>query len=166
MRIHGPNDEVVMNMAEDPRGLCPPWIDDLTEAVGHCIETGLVPVAYDVWGPDEPDQAEDLDDPWEVHFYPSVSELVGGPKDGALIYPGLSVDVLGLLESFEDIEDLSWSSRSRNREPRYDGAVLDLLGWYTGHPVRLRIFDEPPDDATVDSVIEHRSGRLRPKDPP
>jgi hypothetical protein len=153
-------------MAGDTAGQCPPWVDDFTEVVGQCIETGLVPIAYDVWGPDEPDQPEDLTDPWEVHFYPSLSELVGGPKDGAVIYPGLSVEVLSLQEAFDEIEDLSWSSRSRNREPRYAGAVLDLTGWYSGHPVRLRIFDEPPDDATIDTVFEHKSGRLRPKDQP
>jgi len=124
------------------------------------------PAAYDVWGPDEPEEPEDLADPWEVHFYPSLSELVGGPEDGAVVYPGLSVDMLALTESFDAIEELSWNSRSRNKEPRYKGAMLDLLGWYCDHPVRLRIFESPPSDATIDTVLEHRSGRLRPKDQP
>jgi len=153
-------------MSGDAAGSCPPWIDDLTEVVGQCFDTELAPIAYDVWGPDDPERPEDLDDPWEVHFYPSLSEMVGGPKDGAVLYPGLSVDLLALQGSFGEIEDLSWSSRSRNREPRYRGSVLDLSGWYCGHPILLRIFETPPDDATIDTVIEHRSGRLRPKDQP
>ena len=151
---------------DDAEGLCPPWVDDLTDAVGLCIETGLVPFAYDVWGPEKPGESEDLADPWMIHFYPSLSELVGGPEDGAVIYPDLSVDLLALQECFDDLEDLSWSGRSRDHEPRYDGAVLDLTGWYCGHPIWLRIFDVPPDDGTIDTVIEHWSGRLRPKEPP
>jgi hypothetical protein len=153
-------------MAEGSKRVCPPWIDELTEFVGMCVETGVVPFAYDVWGPDEPDQPEDLDDPWLVHFYPSLSEVVGGPKDGAVVYPGVSVDMLALQDLFEDIEDLTWNSRLRNREPRYDGAALSLSGWYDGHPVDLRIFDVPPDDGTIDTVFEHRSGRLRIKEQP
>ena len=149
-------------MSEDADGPCPPWIDEFTEDVGDCVSTGRVPVAYDVWGPEEREAAENLDDPWEVHFYPSLSELVGGPEDGTQIYPGLSVDLLELQECFDDIDDLSWSNRLKNREPRYNGAVLDVTGWYQGHPVWLRIFDAPPDDASVDTVIEHHSGRLRP----
>jgi len=153
-------------MAEDAVGVCPPWVDRFTDAVGRCVETGLVPFAYDVWGPDDQERPEDFDDPWEVHFYPSVSEMVGGPKDGTLIYPGLSVDLLGLLGPFDDIEDMSWSGRTRNRVPRYDGGVVEVRGWYRGHPVRLCIFEEPPDDATIDTVLEHGSGRVRPKDQP
>jgi hypothetical protein len=141
-------------------------MDDFTEAVGECFETGLVPIAYDLWGPDKPEQPESLEDPWMVHFYPSLSEMVGGPKDGAVVYPNMIVDMLGVQESFDEIEDLRWSSRSRKHEPRYDGSVLDVMGWYRGHPVWLRIFDVPPDDGSIDTVIDHRSGRLRPKVPP
>src|SRR4051794_29890656 len=153
-------------MAGDNAGPCPSWVDELTDAVGDCFETGLVPIAYDVWGPDDPSGQEDLDDPWVIHFYPSLSELVGGPKDGAVVYPGVGIDLLALQEFFDDIEILSWNSRSKKHEPRYDGSVLDLTGWYQGHPVWLRTFDAPPEDASIDTVIDHWNKRLRPKDQP
>jgi hypothetical protein len=153
-------------MAGDAAGKCPPWIDEFTDDVGECFKTGVVPVAFDVWGPDDMEGPEDLADPWVVHFYPSLSEMIGGPKDGAVVYPGISIDLLALMEFFDEIEEFRWGSRSREHEPRYDGAVLDLTGWYWGHPVWLRTFDAPPDDGTIDTVIEHRSGRLRIKDQP
>jgi hypothetical protein len=148
-------------MAEEANPTCPAWVDAFTEAVGHCVKSGVVPVAYDVWGPDDPEKPEARDNAWVVHFYPALSEMVGGPDDGAMVYPGLTVDVLSLLDPFDDIHDLSWSSQSRNRETRYDGAVLDVTGLYRGHPVWLRIFDEPPDDARIDALIEHHTGRIR-----
>jgi hypothetical protein len=151
-------------MADEGKGVCPPWIDDFTEVVGDCFETGLVPIAYDVWGPDDPGGPEDLADPWEVHFYPSLSEMVGGPRDGAIVYPGMTVDLIGVQDAFDDLETLSWGSRSRRHEPRYDGSVLDAIGWYCGHPMWLRVFDVPPDDGTIDTLLEHSSGRLRPKE--
>jgi hypothetical protein len=153
-------------MSDDDKNACPPGIDDLTEAVGYCFETESVPMAYDVWGPARPGPPETTDDPWDVHFYPSLSEVVGGPDDGAIIYPDMHVDLQAVIEIFKDVEEFAWSSRSKNREPRYPGGVLDVVGWYDGHPVWLRIFDAPPDDATIDTVLEHGSGRLRPKDQP
>jgi hypothetical protein len=165
-RINHPVFEGGVTMAGDAAGAVPSWVDDFTEVVGDCFDLEHVPVAYDVWGPDDPEDQDNIDDPWMVHFYPSLSELVGGPRDGSLVYPGVSVDVLALQELFDDIDDLSWSSQLKNREPRYNGAVLDVLGWYEDHPVWLRVFDAPPNDAQIDTIFDHWSGRLRIKEQP
>jgi hypothetical protein len=152
-------------MAEGDTGSCPDWVDEVVDAVGDCMVTDMAPMAFDVWGPDDP-EAESLDDPWLVHFYPSLTEMVGGPKDGAVVFPGFTLDIQSLQECLDDIDELSLSSKAMNREQRYDGTVLDLLGWYQEHPIWVRIFDVPPDDATIDSMMEHRSGRLRRKNQP
>jgi hypothetical protein len=153
-------------MAGDDRGTCPAWMDDFTEAVGLCIETERAPMAYDVWAPDDPEQPDSLDNPWVVHFYPSLGEILGGPEDGAVTYPPMRVEVLEMINVFDDLDDLTMSNLTKHREPRYDGSVLDFLGHYQDHPVYLRIFDAPPDDATIDTVIDHKTGRYRPKEPP
>jgi hypothetical protein len=151
-------------MADSEEPTCPDWIDSFTEDVAVGIETGEVPAAYDVWGPDKPDEEEDIDDPWVVHFYPSLCEVVGGAADGAIVHPGLEVDLLTVQECFEDVEDLRLTKGLRASENGFDGAVLDITGWYEGHPVWLRIFDKPPRDAQVDSVIDHRKVFVRPED--
>lgn len=83
-----------------------------------------------------------------------------------MIYPDPRVNLQAVIEIFQDVEELAWSSKSKNREPRYPGGVLDVVGWYEGHPVWLRIFDTPPDDATIDTVPGHKSVRVRPENQP
>jgi hypothetical protein len=151
-------------MGDETARECPPWVDGFTAAVGCHIETGAVPFAYDVWDPDDRGEPEGLDDPWEVHFYPSVSEVVGGPRDGALVYPGLVLDLVGVLDLFDEIDGATWSGRIRNRVPRYRGGVVEVSGWFAGHPVRLCVFERPPDDATAETTYDHDSGRVRPRD--
>ncbi len=152
-------------MAEDKSKQVPDWIDEFTEEIGHYIDTGTVPVAYSVWGPDDREAEESLDDPWLVHFYPTLSEMVGGPHDGTHVFPSLSADVISLQETIEDIEFLYFMSQSRHHEQRYKGAALVITGWYHEHPVDLRVFEIPPDDADVEAIIYHQTGMLRIKDP-
>jgi hypothetical protein len=140
-------------MAGDEARTCPSWIDEFLDDVGAGIDTGAVPAAYSVWGPDDPDADEDLSDPWVVYFYPSLSQVVGGANDGAVVYPGLSVDLLSLQEYIEDIEELRFSSGNSVSATPFRGCVLEVEGWYDGHPVCLKIFDKPPSDAKVDSII-------------
>src|SRR5262249_10201443 len=135
--------------------------------IGFCIDSEPVPMAYDVWGPMDRERPEDLDNAWEVHFYPSLSEMFGGPNDGGGIFPEMTVDISALLIVFDDgLDSLAWTGRKKKPARRYDAAMFELRGWYMRHPVQLRIFDEPPEDATIDTVLEHRTGRYRPKEPP
>jgi hypothetical protein len=140
-------------MAGDESKTCPPWIDEFIEDAGIAINTGTVPTAYNVWGPDGGEDDEDLSDPWIVHFYPSLGEVKGGANDGAIVHPGLDVDLITIQECFEDIEEFRLSSGISMLEPRYKGAMLEVIGWYDGHPVELKIFDKPPSDARVASSI-------------
>jgi hypothetical protein len=142
-------------MAKDDARECPSWVDEFLDDAGSGIDTGQVPAAYSVWAPDDPDEDEDLSDPWEVHFYPSLSEVKGGANDGAVVFPGLNVDLLTIQECMEDIETFELSSgNSVGIGPKtFRGCVLEIQGWYDGHAVCLKIFDKPPGDAKVASVI-------------
>lgn len=151
-------------MADD-RETCPAWMDRFTEAVGLAIETERAPMAYDVWAPENAEEPESFGNPWLVHFYPSLGEVIGGPEDGAVTYPPMRVDVQILIAMFDTIWDVTLSNLAKHREPRYDGTVLDFLGEFERHPVFLRVFDAPPDDATIDTLIDHKTGRYRPKPP-
>jgi hypothetical protein len=153
-------------MAESERQPCPEWVDRFTDLVGGTFRTDRAPMAFDVWGPDEPGKPESPDDPWEVHFYPSLGEVIGGPDDGAITYPPMKADVLKLQRAFDAIDEVSVSNLAEHQAPRYDGTVLDLIGEFERHPIRLRIFDAPPDDASIDAVIDHKTGKYRPKAPP
>ena len=43
--------------------------------------------------------------------------------------------------------------------------MLHITGSYQGNSIDLEVFDAPPDDATVEMVVEHWSGSLRIKGP-
>jgi hypothetical protein len=155
-----------MAESEPQRQACPEWVDRFTEDVSRAFATDQAPMAYDVWAPEDPDKPEAAGDPWEVHFYPSLGEVVGGPEDGAVTYPPMKADVLRLQAVFDALDEVSVSNLAKHRAPRYDGTVLDLIGEFEGHPVFLRVFDAPPDDASVDAILDHKTGRYRPRTPP
>jgi hypothetical protein len=162
-------------MAGNEQKTCPPWVDEFVEAVGVGIDTGQVPAHYTIWGPDswngneDDDGDEDLSDPWVVHFYPSLGQVKGGANDGAVVYPGVTVDLLTVQEAFEDVEDLRMSCGNSigvlTNKDAFRGTVLEVEGWYDGHPVSLKVFDKPPGDAAVESYIDPKFVHVvNPKD--
>jgi hypothetical protein len=146
--------------AEDP---CPEWINEFIEDVGIGIGTGDVQTAYSIYGPNEADP-KTHDDPWIVQFYPALSQIVGGPDDGTVVHTGLEVDLISVQEAFEEVEDLRWSSGVGFDETPYTGAILELQGSYEGNDVTLQIYDRPPSDKQVVTVIDFRKVLVRPED--
>jgi hypothetical protein len=145
--------------AEDP---CPDWINEFVEDVGIGIETGDVETAYSIYGPNKADP-KTVDDPWIVQFYPALSEIVGGPDDGTVVHAGLEVDLISVQEAFEDVEDMRWNSGVGFDETPYEGAILEVKGTYDGNDVTLQIYDKPPSDKRVVTVIDYRKVLVAPK---
>lgn len=133
-------------MGDKAERTCPEWIDEIIDDIGVGIDSGVMPYAYDAWGPEGDEEYSD--DPWVIHFYPTLSEVVGGAHDGSVVYPGITVDMTTIQECFEDIEYMTWCTKPIG-EPRYHGSALEVMGWYEGHPVLLKIFEQPPSDDEV-----------------
>jgi hypothetical protein len=147
-------------MAQDARKTCPDWVDEFIEDVGIAFSDGEVPTAYDIWEPEDPKRGEDIENPWVVHYYPALAEVVGGASDGARVHSGLMVDLISLQECFDDVEEFEFCSGPRLSDDRYSGAVVELRGWYQDHPVLLQVFDKPPRDARVDTYVDLRKVQL------
>jgi len=145
---------------EDP---CPEWIDEFIEDVGVGIETGDVQTAYSVYGPNKADP-KTHNDPWIVQFYPALSEIVGGPDDGTVVHTGLEVDLISVQEAFEEVEYIYWRSGVGFDETPYTGAMLEVRGEYDGNEVSLQVYDKPPNDKQVVTVIDFRKVLVRPQD--
>jgi hypothetical protein len=148
-------------MARGNEKAVPSWVDEFVEEAGDSIDSGDVPLAYMIWAPLGSDE-DSLTDPWVVHYYPSVCEVVGGAHDGKAGHTGLDLDVVTLQECFEEVDELRWMSGVYFNEEYGVGNHLQVSGHYDGHAVLLRIFDKPPRDEPVMSVIDHRRLMLRP----
>jgi hypothetical protein len=150
-------------MAHDPEDPCPEWINEFIEDVGIGIETGSVQTAYSIYGPTKGDP-KTRNHPWIVQFYPALSQIVGGRDDGAVVHAGLDVDLISVQEAFEEVEDMRWSSGVGFDETPYEGAFLEVRGTYDGNEVTLQVYDKPPGDKRVVTVIDYRTVLVRPQD--
>jgi hypothetical protein len=150
-------------MALEKKDPCPEWIDEFIDEVGANIETGDVQTAYSVYGPSKTDPMF-ANDPWIVQFYPALSEIVGGPDDGTVVHAGIEVDVITLQEAFEDVEYMYWRSGVGFDETPYTGAMLEIRGVYDGNEVSLQVYNKPPNDKQVVTVIDFRKVLVRPQD--
>lgn len=82
---------------------------------------------------------------WEISVYPTPAELVGGAEDGAVVFPGFSLDVQELSTAFEELVDVHWRAQLFGPHDQ-EGQNLSLEGVYDGHDVWLLVLSEAPDD--------------------
>ena len=76
---------------------------------------------------------------------PTPAELVGGAEDGAVVFPGFSLDVQGLSTAFEELVGVCWQAQPLGPHGQ-EGPYLSFEGVYDGHDVWLRVLGEAPDD--------------------
>ena len=116
----------------------PAWIRSLVDTVSGCMQahTAMGPLGFR-WG----EQEEYVD----LLVYPTPIELVGGADDGAVVFPGFSLDVHELCSTFDAISDVTWCAHPlRPHDP--DGPHIAIDGVYQEHPVYLRILSDAPAD--------------------
>jgi len=120
-------------MAEAPQ-----WLTSLVDTAGNCMEAHSAsgPLAFR-WRKEN--------DFWEIAVYSTSGEVVGGADDGAIIVPGFSLDVQGLMSAFEKVVDLHWQSQSSGPHDN-QGPHVSIEGIYQGHEVWLQVLAEAPED--------------------
>jgi hypothetical protein len=72
-------------------------------------------------------------------------EIVGGAQDGAVIVPGFSLDMQGLISAFEKVAVFHWRSQSFGPHDNL-GPHVSIEGVYQGHEVWLQVLAEAPED--------------------
>ena len=121
---------------ESGPGDAPEWLDALAESVaGHITaDNAAGPLGF---------RWRNADGIWELVIFPTPVELVGGAEDGAVVAPGLSLDLEGLRAEFEQILACSWQSLGY---PDDEGPHVSIEGVYHGHDVFVQILAYAPDD--------------------
>jgi hypothetical protein len=96
------------------------------------------------------------DERW-LQISPRPLEVVGGADDGGTVYPFYSLNVSHLIEVFDGVPEMLWTTM--NGEFSLEGKIDGNDAWITFHEAPL-IGDEEPGD-----VLDPKGG-IRPKKPP
>lgn len=130
----------------------PEWLSNLVEGVTSAVE------ADSVMGPLGVRFFEE-DGFWEILMYPEPIELVGGAADGAVVLPGMSVDVRQIESLFDRVDAVHWDTNGfHGSEPPF----LSVEGAFAGVELWLRFSAEAPDDE--EPRLKLNLNRRRPSD--
>lgn len=85
---------------------------------------------------------------WVVRLFLGDTEVVGGPRDGAVIPTAFTFDLESLRGSFESISRLEWHGLPAGSIPQQlrDDATIAIDGSVDGHEVRLLVNLRSPAD--------------------
>jgi len=113
-------------------------MEPLIDIVANCMEphNELGPLAY---------RWLNEDDHWQIWVYPTAAEIVGGAADGAVVFPGFTLDVQELSTAFEELEDVHWQAHPFGPHDQ-EGEHLSFEGVYDGHDVWLLVLSQAPGE--------------------
>jgi hypothetical protein len=88
------------------------------------------------------------DNRWTVRLFLGETEVVGGPRDGAIVPAAFTFDLEALRDSFEAITRLEWHGLPAGSLPEQsrDEATMAIDGIVSGHIVRLLVDLRSPVD--------------------
>jgi hypothetical protein len=95
------------------------------------------------------------DEHW-LRLAPSVVELVGGADDGESVYPFFSLHLSHLIEIFDRLPEMLWSTM---------GNEFSLEGKINGEDAWITFSRDPFDDEEPQDVLDPNGG-IRRKTPP
>lgn len=96
----------------------------------------------------------------EVTLFASSTETLGGPEDGLRDDSPFCLDLTGLFELFEAVEDFRWQSTPVDHRDQL-GSHVSVEGIYREHSVWLRILATPPSDFEHGRVFDVHGAELR-----
>lgn len=76
----------------------------------------------------------------DLQVYPTPTELVGGPHDGAVVDPDIDFDLLRIQEVFDTIDGIGWTLDGEGREFQY----VCFRGTYRGYDFWVTVFAGAP----------------------
>lgn len=112
------------------------WLQELADAVA----SRMLPI--DLPAPVGCHVCE-IDGIHELSVFPATTEVVGGKRDGRHLLPTFHLEVLPLLELFEEIKAIDWQNAPVNKSDEL-GAHVVIEAQYQGHEVRLQILARAP----------------------
>lgn len=139
------------------------WVREVADKVAeHMVPIGYIgPVGYMMWTPDNVNNM--TPGQWQIAVYPTPNEVAGKPdQDGARYICGFTLRLLPLLAAFQTVTRVEWVCPARYTGD-LDGPEIVVHGVYADHDVVLRVFSQPPKDEPASTIINHRTGEIRPK---
>jgi hypothetical protein len=80
---------------------------------------------------------------WEVWIFPTPVELVGGAHDGAVVVPGITLDLEEFQAAFDKVEAFVWNALGLNYP---EGPHIAIEGVFLGREVYLQVSARAPED--------------------
>ena len=107
--------------------------------------------------------ATHADHRWIVRLFLGETEVVGGPRDGAVVPAAFTFDLESLRDSFEAITRLEWHGLPAGSLPEQsrDDATIAIDGIVSGHFVRLLVDLRSPADMGP-GLKQHADGAYLP----
>lgn len=96
---------------------------------------------------------------WEVTLFVSLTEVVGGPQDGTTLPSQVQLDIVQVMQTFDEIPQTYWQS-DPVREDDELGQHVSFEGTARGHDVWLRILRRPPVWTEPGRLLHASSGQL------
>jgi hypothetical protein len=118
--------------------IMPPWLEALVELVANAME------AHSALGTLGCRYCHE-DDLWEIVLYPTPVALRGGPDDETVVSPGFSLDLKQLLETFEEVDAVNWTTQPFGPDDS-DNPSIAIESRFQGQAVYLQILSEAPPD--------------------
>ncbi len=98
-------------------------------------------------------------DEWEVTIFVSSTEVVGGPKDGTVLPSQIQLDIVQVMQIFDDVPQIYWQSDAVGPDDEL-GQHVSFEGSARGHLVWLRILQRPPQWAGPGRLLHAHTGSL------
>ncbi len=126
--------------------ITPPWLEALLELVENAME------AHSALGPLGCRYRHE-DALWEIMLYPTPVALRGGPDDGTVVVSGFSLDLKQLLEAFEEVIAVNWTSQAFGPHDS-DNPSISIESRFQGQAVYLQILAEAPADESPGLTVD------------
>lgn len=117
---------------------CPPdWLANLANDVAALLEPmgSMGPIGC---------HFHHSPDGWEITVFASLTEIIGGRRDGCVFGPRFEVDIKELVCLFTSVTSLRWQSQEMGKDDEL-GAHLAIEGCYGEETVCVRIPAIAPD---------------------
>ncbi|MCH2213176.1 MAG: hypothetical protein MK110_17865 [Fuerstiella sp.] len=142
-----------MNTWLSPSDCVPEWLSWFANTAGSAIlDTDLhAPIACHYY--------QNEYNEWEVTLFVSDTEVVGGSRDGTRLPCPVQLDVLRVMELFDQMPKTHWQSGGVPEDEEFD-QNLSFEGRVRGHYVWLRMLAQAPKQAGPGRLLHATTGRL------
>lgn len=116
----------------------PAWLGAFVHQAAALFEpwSGVARVGY---------QCELAPEGWEARLYLGSTEIVGGREDGHARLISFEFDFGRLAETFTRLDEFRWNVCTNPDGTA--GSFVTLKGQVDGHPICLKVYSRPPQDA-------------------